>query len=172
MKTCVRCLSVLDDSRFGIMRGYPDKTCKSCRTKAISEYRKTPKGAEKRRAYAKRRWAKNRKKMVEYHRKWKLDNPEKTVWTKEQYRKYRLAAYGLTPENYDSLLKAQGEVCAICGGTNKPGKDGGLLHIDHDHSTGKVRGLLCGQCNRGLGHFKDNPDSLRKAALYLEASNG
>lgn len=52
--------------------------------------------------------------------------------------------------------------CAICGNTPK------RLRIDHDHDTGKYRGLLCDNCNIGLGHFKDSPDRLRKAILYLK----
>lgn len=62
-----------------------------------------------------------------------------------------------------------GDICNICG--NGPGKgmsnSNKALHLDHCHKTGIIRGLLCGSCNVGLGHFKDNIDSLKKAVNYL-----
>ena len=60
-------------------------------------------------------------------------------------------------------LKAKITECVICGANEK-------LVIDHDHNTGKIRGLLCGHCNRGLGHFRDDPTLLEFAAQYLYAS--
>lgn len=72
--------------------------------------------------------------------------------------------YGLSGEDYRDLLEKH-TVCAICGA---PPPEGGYLHVDHNHSTGVVRGLLCNSCNPGLGLFKDDPDRLRAAALYLE----
>jgi hypothetical protein len=59
----------------------------------------------------------------------------------------------------------QGWVCAICG---NPTATGHRLAVDHDHTTHRVRGLLCESCNNGLGRFKDSPELLRLAALYLE----
>lgn len=75
-----------------------------------------------------------------------------------------LKRFGLTPEAYAELAEKHGGRCAICGGTQKR-----ELAIDHCHKTGKVRALLCGKCNIGLGHFKDDPELLRKAAAYLES---
>lgn len=77
--------------------------------------------------------------------------------------------YRLTPEQYDALVEGQGGQCAICG-TSDPGSGGAdaAWHIDHDHITGTVRGLLCSVCNTGLGHFKDDPELLRRAADYVE----
>jgi hypothetical protein len=63
---------------------------------------------------------------------------------------------------------SQNGVCAICGSPPTGTRSHGLLAIDHCHDTLKIRGLLCNNCNNGLGRFKDNPDSLRKAADYLE----
>ncbi len=60
-------------------------------------------------------------------------------------------------------LKATTHQCVICGDTTK-------LVVDHDHTTGKIRGMLCGHCNRGLGHFRDDPTLLELAAQYLYAS--
>ena len=67
--------------------------------------------------------------------------------------------FGLTPEELASLVESQGGRCAIC--------DGPPQHIDHDHATGKVRGVLCGPCNMGLGQFGDNPKRLARASSYL-----
>jgi predicted nucleic acid-binding Zn ribbon protein len=76
--------------------------------------------------------------------------------------------YGITAEEYDALLAAQEGRCAICGSPDWPGK-GNRPHIDHDHETGRIRGLLCNNCNTGLGQFKDDPQRLRAAIRYLEA---
>lgn len=64
-------------------------------------------------------------------------------------------------------------VCKICGEPEKTKKQGTLrrLSIDHDHRTGKVRGLLCYYCNLGLGKFKDNPELLMKAYLYYKTKD-
>lgn len=77
----------------------------------------------------------------------------------------RLRQYGLTPDDLDRLLARQGNRCAICGEEHR-GR-GKRLHVDHDHATGKVRGLLCGPCNVALGGFNDDPTRLRAAVRYL-----
>ena len=75
--------------------------------------------------------------------------------------------YGITVEEYNARLEAQGGVCAICG--SPPGVR--RLAVDHDHHTGAIRGLLCsGTCNPALGYLRDSPKLLRRAAEYLEAS--
>lgn len=78
--------------------------------------------------------------------------------------------YGMTVEEYETQLAAQGGVCMICG--SAPNPDGvraaTRLHIDHDHETGQNRDLICLNCNRGLGYFKDDPARLRAAAEYIE----
>ena len=85
-------------------------------------------------------------------------------------RKLQLARYGLTVEQYDEMLAAQNGVCALCG--NPPNPNGvraaSKLHADHDHATGRVRDLLCNNCNNGIGRFRDNPALLRAAAEYIE----
>jgi Recombination endonuclease VII len=70
--------------------------------------------------------------------------------------------YDMSPEEYQSLLYKQKGCCAICGSL----MDG--PRVDHDHQSGKVRGLLCHQCNVVLGLMRENPDRLRNAAEYLE----
>jgi len=79
-------------------------------------------------------------------------------------RKY---LYGITEEQYAALMEKQGNACAICGSTEWPGK-GNRPNTDHCHTGGQVRGILCGKCNAGLGHFDDDPARLRVAAVYLE----
>jgi len=68
-------------------------------------------------------------------------------------------AFGLTPEELAALIESQSGVCAICGAAP--------VHIDHDHRTGRVRGVLCGPCNMGLGQFQDTASRLDAAADYL-----
>ncbi len=83
----------------------------------------------------------------------------------------RMKRFDLDAEGYIALLEEQGHVCAIClnpEGAIDP-RNGRLkaLAVDHDHSTGTVRGLLCGNCNKGIGNLGDNPERLIAAAAYL-----
>ena len=73
-------------------------------------------------------------------------------------------AYGLSLQDYRAMLERQGNICGICKTPGKP------LCVDHCHATGKVRGLLCRDCNLGLGNYKDNPVFTRAATAYLEAA--
>ena len=76
-------------------------------------------------------------------------------------RKYHLwLRYGLTLADVEHLLSLQSGRCAICGSPDPQ-------HVDHDHESGRVRGLLCFNCNGGLGQFKDNVENLQRAAKYL-----
>jgi hypothetical protein len=100
--------------------------------------------------------AHNPERNTENNTKWKRDNPDKV-------RGYHLKAkFGMTHEDYDRMLESQGFVCAIC---KEPYEK--KYHIDHDHETGIVRGLLCDICNRGLGYFKDSSLRLSSAITYL-----
>jgi len=69
--------------------------------------------------------------------------------------------YGLTLLDYDLMVDEQGGQCAICGAEEK-------LYVDHDHNTGKIRGLLCNTCNRAIGLLKDDSLTVYKAAEYVE----
>ena len=73
----------------------------------------------------------------------------------------RLSKYGLTEEFYISECN---KGCQICGSKER-------LHIDHNHTTGKYRGILCGKCNQGIGLLNDNAEQLQKAAIYLQNTN-
>ena len=76
----------------------------------------------------------------------------------------RLLKYGLTRDDYEAMLRHQAGVCAVCHQTPV---NSGIFHIDHNHDTGQVRGLLCRRCNVGLGMFGDNPNLLMWASIYL-----
>jgi hypothetical protein len=110
-----------------------------------------------------------------YRRWWRENNPEQAretgangqrkryrEKTMEERRELMLRRYGLTGESYDRLLAEQDGKCASCF---RPSAK--RLHVDHCHETGKVRGLLCGNCNSALGHAKDDIDRLRLLIDYL-----
>ena len=83
-------------------------------------------------------------------------------------RRRTLRKYGLTEADWNNILKRQGGGCGICG-TDVPGGRGESWAIDHCHVTNRVRGLLCHNCNIGLGHFRDRLDLLTAAIEYLSA---
>lgn len=106
------------------------------------------------------------KKTKEYY----IDNPEK--YNKLARNRKLKMQYGLTPEDLERMLRDQGNKCVICGRElflhgSSAGKRN-IAHVDHDHKTGKVRGLLCQECNIGLGKFMDNTDYLLSAISYLK----
>lgn len=81
--------------------------------------------------------------------------------------------YNIKPEDYYAILNRQDSKCAICKSDfpgNTRGGPGKRFDVDHCHITGRIRGLLCRSCNRGLGSFKDSEDLMRGAILYLENS--
>lgn len=71
-----------------------------------------------------------------------------------------MRTYGISADEFDALLEKQGGVCAICAGPNPK-------HLDHDHVTGAIRGILCVNGNHGLGKFLDDPGLLERAVTYL-----
>lgn len=81
-------------------------------------------------------------------------------------KKWKMRLYNISPEEYRQLYEKYNSCCAICGRNEKILK--GSLHIDHNHKNNKIRGLLCYDCNRALGLFKDNPLILMKAIKYIQ----
>lgn len=79
--------------------------------------------------------------------------------------------YGLTLDDYKELQKKQNGKCAICG-AEIGNSEGDRLYVDHNHKTGKVRGILCSNCNIGIGKFHDNISLLKRAIEYLEKTDG
>ena len=103
-----------------------------------------------------------------YSRMWRTGNPHKRL-------EYELkSVYGITVEHYESMRKSQGNLCAICGKAETKKILGKVvrLAIDHCHTTGKVRGLLCQNCNHGIGMLKDDVSLMQRAISYLEVSRG
>lgn len=97
---------------------------------------------------------------------WEARNPDKLKAARLRNKKrYRCLKFGITQAELDFLMDKQKGRCAIC---YKAPDENRNLAIDHDHATGKVRGLLCFACNTGVGKFNDNPALLRTAADYLE----
>jgi hypothetical protein len=142
------------------------------------------KTAEARKAYARRRYLKNRVALLSRQKEWRRKNVERhreatRRWNaigdnyerrkvKERARYYTkrdsilFHKYGLREKDVAALLILQGGGCAICRGSH-------LLGVDHDHETGEVRGILCRKCNSGLGQFNDRLELVRNGIAYLES---
>jgi hypothetical protein len=95
-------------------------------------------------------------------------------YRKRRYRNVRSAelkrSYGIGLDDWEAMYKAQNGVCAICKKAQDSVSERNVnLCVDHCHTTGDVRGLLCSSCNRGLGFFKDHPELIEAAAAYLRA---
>ena len=103
-----------------------------------------------------------RRQSATYQRLWRRQNKDKASAIVVRYK------YHLEPEEFDALLQGQKGCCAICRTEFLSETKQDTPHVDHDHLTQKVRGLLCNHCNSGLGQFKDNKDLMRKAITYLE----
>jgi hypothetical protein len=135
---------------------------------------------EKRRAY----YHANKQKFIDKAKEWKKANPEKV---RESQKKTQARSklqgkdghlkrkYGISLKEFEAMFTTQNGACKICKTPFKfYGDDGDwskTANVDHCHDTGKVRGLLCNNCNRGLGFFKDNSTVLRLAAEYLDEIN-
>lgn len=142
MKTCIQCLTEKPVSEFGRNSRYADGLHRKCLVCANAQAR-----ANYWRKPEKYRAAKRKRSPVTPY-----DPPASRA-------RHLRQNYGLTLEDFDMFLRLQEGACKICG---EPG-----TVVDHDHLTGEYRGILCQRCNRGLGHFKDNPMMLQKAIDYL-----
>ena len=116
----------------------------------------------KRRAAALARIKANPERHREYQKKWRSAHRERSRAIVR--RSDLIRTFGINPEQYDAMLRNQSGRCAIC--KEPPGKR--RLAIDHDHSTGRLRDLLCSQCNTMLGKSRDSVALLRQAIEYLE----
>ena len=106
-------------------------------------------------------------------REWRKSRPdyEKQRYELDKMKKregHLLRKYGNTSNDYNEMLASQGGCCAICR-KNRPGGRSEKFNMDHCHKTGKIRGLLCMNCNRMLGHALDTPEILEAGADYLNA---
>lgn len=106
---------------------------------------------------------KNQCKVCKYTRRNKIGRKE----TKTQRRKWMLkSVYGITAQQFESMVIEQNNKCKLCGASAETGAYK-TLYVDHNHVTGKIRSLLCGYCNTGLGMFKESPELLIKASQYV-----
>lgn len=158
VKKCSRCLEDKKIEEFSItkVRKRPIAACKSCiaeRTRIWSRQNR------ERKKTARLEWfAKNPDRYNAMMKKWRENNKPKKreIMLKKKY--------GINLEDYDRMLSGQDGVCAICKTHN-----GRTLHVDHCHTSGNVRGLLCDGCNQALGLMRDNPITLESGAEYLRA---
>jgi hypothetical protein len=140
-------------------------------------FRKNAANARQKHAY----WANHEQSKTQV-REWAAANRSKkrasfTKWRKRNLDKVRDSflrkTYGISSEQYQEMLVAQNFGCAICGTSESAvRKASGKQHalcVDHCHATGKVRGLLCVNCNIALGKFKDNTQTMQRAIDYLKA---
>lgn len=135
--------------------GKPPERCDPCRAT-----RRTLAGKDRQKAWRAANPERSRSNWNKYNQK-RLGDPEYVQLRAER----ALTKYGLTPATFADLLESQGGVCAICkGDRNGPGA---RFHVDHDHVTNRVRGLLCGRCNTAIGLMQDSPEALNAAAAYL-----
>jgi len=136
------------------------KQCARCKEiKNISEYHKSSRNVDGLKCYCKKC-----RKELSVEKGWtRKSNNKRTPMDNFVFKLKNL--YGVTYEDFLKLLDEQNNKCLIC---NKHIERGRGLHIDHNHETGEIRGLLCDKCNVGLGSFKDSPYLLKKAIGYLQ----
>jgi hypothetical protein len=145
------------------------KTCRDCgEAKARNEFHKHARTKDRLQLYCKSC-------MTDRNRKWRAQNPERLAKyeqtrpqrSPDERRRMQLwREYKMLPADYDRMHAEQDGKCAICGSTD-PGAGRAMLAVDHDHTTGAIRGLLCNGCNVALGHLKDDVSRLRSAIDYL-----
>lgn len=161
IKQCSKCGEWKPLEAFYRMVGMRDghrNECKACNLSAkAARYRANP---EPTIARVKKWQQENRERHLETQRRIKAKPENK----RRARNRYLVKTYGITVEEYDALLHAQDGVCAIC---RRPPRDDISLHLDHDHTTGERRGLLCFKCNNALGDFDDDAERLLRAYVYL-----
>lgn len=137
------------------------KTCKKCNeTKPLTEFFKD-------KSFSDGHYSRCKKCKTESTMKWREENLETynagmRKYNKKHYKRFRMLRYKITPEQYEELKEKQNNLCAIC---KKPPQKTRPLAIDHNHLTGKVRGLLCYSCNRNM-HLIDNKKLLNDSIVY------
>lgn len=159
-KKCPECGEVKTTTDFYLRNGFPGGYCKPCNRKRakLSE--------EKERREKPEQFAERRRKAVRAYRERHPERVREQVrWNKKKCK------YGVTRERYEQMVADQDGKCAICGVTeNRYGDTVRDWDIDHCHDTGEVRGLLCTNCNRGIGYMQHDADRLQAAIGYLKCS--
>jgi hypothetical protein len=161
-KFCRICKSEKPLSDFYRLKGGRDghrNDCKACNLAArAAKYRENPRPAIERAL----RWQRENAERHQVRQREYAESGKKKVSDRKSHLKRK---YGLSLEQYDAMLAAQGGVCAIC---HQPRPEERTLHVDHDHATGAIRGLLCFTCNNALGDFRDSAELFHAAADYLD----
>lgn len=163
-KICVRCKVEKDISEFHNRKRSKDGKAFACAECINYGTRNSPNRKKHQKA-----WNEKRK---GYHKEYYEKN--KIMWLNRGRENYLIRTFGITQKQFDEMLESQGGVCAICGKQERVYTPGLVINetrrmcIDHDHKTGKIRGILCYACNVSIGRFDDNPETLRRAAEYLE----
>ena len=153
-KVCGECKKDLPIAEFYARPerlGRPKSSCKECHKAAMREYRRAH--PEKTRRSL---WAQNTGRNS--------TSPKTLEELQMRQRKEGLKRFGLTIAQFIEMRDKQSNNCLICGRGPSSYR---CLGVDHDHATGRVRGLLCGKCNAGLGNFEDNREYLSRAIEYL-----
>jgi len=156
MKTCTKCNTEKPLDKYGVDKTTKDGyrySCKECYNAQQREYANNNKDLIKSRNAAK---AEQRKAYYQSDR------------GKESSRRSHLKRkYDITLEEYNELLEQQNNKCKICN-TEETSERNEFLSVDHEHSSGRIRGLLCNTCNRALGLFQDSSEVLQNALIYLQ----
>lgn len=162
-KVCSKCgeMKPLSEFHAGAGRGGVRADCKVCfRARRNAKYRDDPEF----RREAKERVARWRVENDEYYRARQAEYQKSDAYRRSLRQTHLKTKYGITLQDYDEMLERQDGGCAICG---RPPRADISLHVDHDHGTGLVRGLLCFPCNNALGLMGDDPARLARAIDYL-----
>ena len=156
IKKCANCGLEKDLTEFSKDKQQKDGytySCKDCRNKKYNQWAKNNKDK------VREKNSKNHEKRKSYY--------QSEEGVKSSRKAHLKRMFGITLEEYDKKLNEQNGVCEICSEPEKSIRNN-FLAVDHSHETGKIRGLLCTNCNRALGLFKDNIELLEKAIKYLK----
>lgn len=161
---CTNCRNVIPRTRAMGVRGRPVSQCVQCYawTRSFLHQEKVKERSRERA----RTWLANngvRAKESQRARYAALTDEEKRIYIEHVWECNLKRRFGLTKSDFVERLNKQGGVCAICKRTSTQ-----RFHVDHDHATGQVRSLLCGSCNRAIGLFADNPETVMAAYEYLK----
>jgi hypothetical protein len=168
-KRCIKCgvLKPLSEFTFhNRNKGQHRNFCHECEKKWISQYHKTPQGKGKRKEWVEQ----NRAKIEAYKQIYKTDPVRRAKSKAYQRGRWLRENFNMSVDDDMVLYERQDGKCAICKSTeaSNNGRRKNFC-VDHDHETGKVRGLLCHNCNVSVGLMKESPELFRRAAAYLES---